>query len=57
MRGFGSVTSAARLCPAFEEQRRYFRARRTMGERVALAVQRRLFRERRAALLREVLAA
>ena len=57
MRGFGSVESAARFCPAFEEQRQYFRARRTMGERVALAEQRRLFRERWATLLSEVLAA
>ena len=57
MRGFGSVESAARFCPAFEEQRQYFRARRRMGERVSLAEQRRLFRERWAALLGEILAA
>ena len=57
MRGFGSFESAARFCPAFEEQRQYFRARRTMGECVSLAERRRLFRERWAALLREVMAA
>ena len=57
MRGFGSGASAARFCRAFEEQRQYFRARRTMGERVSLAEQRRLFRERWTTLLREVPAA
>ena len=57
MRGFGSVASAARFCPALEEQRQYFRARRRMGERVALAEQRQLFRERWATLLSEVIAA
>ncbi len=57
MRGFGSVASATRFCPAFEEQRQYFRARRPMGERVSLREQRRLFRERWATLLGEVLAA
>ncbi len=29
MRGFGSVESATRFCPACEEQRQYFRARRS----------------------------
>ncbi len=57
MRGFGSVEAAARFCPAFEEQRQYFRSRRTMGAYVPLAEQRRLFRERWATLLGEVLAA
>src|SRR5215211_5662672 len=57
MRGFGSVASAARFCPAFEEQRQYFRARRRMGEGVSLAGQRRLFRDRWATLLTEVMAA
>ena len=46
MRGFGSVVSAARFCPACEEQRQYFRARAGLGEHVSLADQRRLFRER-----------
>ena len=57
MRGFGSVDSATRFCPAFEEQRQYFRVRRRMGERVALAEQRRLFHDRWVTLLAEVLAA
>ncbi len=57
MRGFGSFEAAARFCPAFEEQRQYFRSRRTRGEYVPLAEQRRLFRERWATLLGEVLAA
>ena len=57
MRGFGSVTSAARFCPAFEQQRQYFRVRRRIGERVSLAEQRRLFRARWATLLTEVMAA
>jgi putative transposase len=57
MRGFGSVASAARFCPAFEEQRQYFRARQQVGEYIPLAEQRRLFRERWATLLREILAA
>src|ERR687886_1066055 len=53
MRGFGSVASAARFCPAFEEQRQYFRARRLMGEYVPLAQRRRLFRERWVTLVGE----
>ena len=57
MRGFGRVPSAARFCPAFEEQRQYFRARRRMGERVSLVEQRRLFHARWMTLLREVMAA
>jgi transposase-like protein len=56
MRGFGSVASAARFCPAFEEQRQYFRAQRSIGERVSLAERRRLFRERWATLLGELMA-
>ncbi len=57
MRGFGNFESAGRVCPAFEEQRQYFRARQRMGERVSLAEQRGRFRERWATLLREVMAA
>ncbi len=57
MRGFGSVVAAARFCPAFEEQRQYFRARRTMGEHVSLTDQRQQFQERWEALLGEVMAA
>jgi len=54
MRGCGSFTSAARCCSGFEEQRQYFRSRTRRDERVSLAEQRRLFRERWAALLTEL---
>ncbi len=57
MRGFGSAASAARFCPAFEEQRQYFRARQRMGEYIPLGERRRLFRERWATLVGEILAA
>ncbi len=57
MRGFGSFASAARFCPAFAEQRQYFRARTRLGERISLADQRHQFRARWATLLSEVLAA
>ena len=57
MRGFGSIASAARFCPAFEEQRQYCRARQRMGEQVSLAERRRLFRDRWTTLLSEVVAA
>ncbi len=57
MRGFGSFASAARFCPAFEEQRQYFRARTRLGEHVSLADRRHRFRARWETLLSEVLAA
>ncbi len=57
LRGFGSFAAAARFCSAFEEQRQYFRAVATSGERVALAERRRLFRERWAAVLTDLAAA
>ncbi len=57
MRGFGSFVSAARFCPAFEEQRQYFRAVTTSGERVSLAERRRRFQERWAAVTAELAAA
>ncbi len=57
MRGFGSFAAAARCCPAFEEQRQYFRARTTTHERVSLGDQRCRFRARWATLLGETLAA
>jgi len=56
-RGFGSFVSAARFCPAFAEQRQYFRAVTTSGERVSLAERRRRFQERRAAVTAELAAA
>jgi transposase-like protein len=57
IRGFQTVGSAARFCAAHEEQRQYFRTRRTTGERVSLAEQRTRFQERWAGLLGEVAAA
>ncbi len=57
MRGFGSVTAAGRFCRAHEEQRQYFRARREPHERVSLTTQRRLFQERWATVLTELVAA
>ena len=57
MRGFGSFVSAARFCPAFEEQRQYFRAVTKSGERVSLAERRRRFQERWAAVTAELAAA
>jgi transposase-like protein len=57
MRGFKTVGSAARFCSAHEEQRQYFRARRTTGERVSLAEQRTRFQARWVGLLGAVAAA
>ncbi len=53
MRGFGTFDSAARLCPAFEERRHYFRAVVRSGEAVALANRRGLFQDRWAAIMAE----
>jgi putative transposase len=50
MRGFGNVASAARFCRAFDEVRQFFRVRTTMRQRVSLAVQREMFRQRLALL-------
>ena len=50
MRGFGSVTSAARFCRAFDEVRQFFRVRTTMKQHVSLAEQRARFRQRLDAL-------
>ena len=50
MRGFGSFASASRFCSAFDELRDHFRTRRTMGEAVPLAEQRRRYVERLAEL-------
>jgi transposase-like protein len=54
MRGFGSFASAARFCPAFEEQRQYFRPPTRSGEAVPLAARRRRFQERWAAMMTEM---
>ena len=51
MRGFGNFQSAARFCAAHDELRDYLRCRRMMGERLSLAEQRRLFRDRWATLM------
>jgi len=53
MRGCGTFDSAARFCPAFEEQRHYFRAVVRSGEAVALANRRGLFQDRWAAIMAE----
>ncbi len=50
MRGFGSVTSAARFCRAFDEVRQFFRVRTTMKQHVSLAEQRAGFHQRLDAL-------
>jgi len=54
MRGFGTFASAARFCPAFEEQRQYFRPGHRPGEAVSLADRRRVFRARWAAVIAEL---
>jgi putative transposase len=46
MRGFGSFTSAARFCQAFDELRQFFRFRTTMKQSVPLAQQRMMFCQR-----------
>jgi len=56
MRGFGSFTSAARFCPAFEEQRQYFRAVARSGQVVSLGDRRRMFQERWATIMAELAA-
>ena len=57
-RGFApSRTAAARYCHVFEEVRYWFRPRQQMKQAVSLAVKRRLFVERFAALQTMTLAA
>ena len=57
MRGFGSFESALHFCSAFDEQRNYFRYRTKSREVVALAEQRRMFRQRFDALQNLMMAA
>lgn len=57
MLGFGSFTSAARFCEAFDALRQYFRARRRCGENISLRVQRKQFGERWHALVADMSAA
>lgn len=49
-RGFGNFEAAARFCLADDEQRDYFRTRPKPKEKVSLAHQRRIFRQRFTAL-------
>ncbi len=51
MRGFGSFASAARCCPAFEEQRQYCRAANQRGDHVSLTEQQCRFRARWATIM------
>ena len=57
MRGFGNFAAVARFCRAFDEQRNYFRVRPKPNEKVSLAKQRMLFRQRHAALQELIVAA
>jgi hypothetical protein len=57
MRGFGSFTAAARCCPAFEEQRQYFRAQARSDGRISQAERRQRFQDRWAAVMAEMAAA
>ncbi len=57
MRGFGNFDAAARFCRVYDEQRNYFRPRSKLYEVVPLAEQRRLFRQRFAAMQELLLAA
>lgn len=50
MRGFGTFTSAARFCRAFEELRQYFRPRHMEKGTLPLVQRQQLFRERLLAL-------
>jgi putative transposase len=58
LRGFGNVDAAGRFCPAFDQQRHYFRMRTTMRQVVPpLAEQRREYYARSKALMSELMAA
>jgi transposase-like protein len=46
MHGFGNVASAARFCRAFDEVRQFFRVRTLVMQKVSLAQQREVFRQR-----------
>lgn len=50
MRGFGRFEAASRFCPAFDEQRNYFRYQAEPKEKVSLSEQRQIFRQRFGAL-------
>jgi putative transposase len=57
MRGFGAITSAARFCAGFEEQRQYCRPVARSGEAVPLGDRRRAFQARWATIMAELAAA
>jgi putative transposase len=57
MRGFGSTDAAGRFCSGYDEQRSYFRVHSKPKEQVSLAEQRRIFRQRFAALQNALIAA
>jgi hypothetical protein len=46
IRGFRSFTSASRFCQAFDEVRQVFRVRTTMEQKISLAEQHLMFRQR-----------
>jgi putative transposase len=46
MRGFGNLESAACFCRSFDEVRQFFRVRATVKQKVSLAQQREVFRQR-----------
>jgi len=50
LRGFGSFTSASHLCRAFDEVRQFFRVRSALKQKISLAEQREMFRQRLDAL-------
>jgi putative transposase len=50
MRGFGGFTSASHFCRAFDEVRQFFRVRSAMKQKISLAEQREMFRQRLDAL-------
>lgn len=54
MRGFGTFASAVCFCTGFEEQRQYFRAVATSGERVSLSDRRHRFQDCWAAAMAEL---
>ncbi len=57
LRGFGTVTSAARCCAGFAEQRHHFRPVARSGEAVSRGDRRRMFQERWATIMAELAAA
>jgi len=46
MRGLGSFTSASHLCRAFDEVRQFFGVRSALKQKISLAEQREMVRQR-----------